>query len=82
MITHPLPPGTPVRHVAQEWAREATAEVVHADGPDADGHYEYTVVAGQDFSRRLGFDNVMDRVEGWSSRATIAVPAAPAKEQR
>lgn len=71
---HPLQSGTPVRHVSQEWARAATAEVIDVDGPDADGFYEYRVLAGQDFSRRLGFDNVMDRVEHWSSRATIPAP--------
>lgn len=73
MISHPLPPGAPVRHINQEWAREATAEIIDWDGPDADGGYEYRVLAGQDFSRQLGFDNVMDRVAQWSSRATIPV---------
>jgi hypothetical protein len=74
MTTHPLPPGTPVRHVSQEWARTATAEVIDVNGPDARGGYEYGVLAGQDFSRPLGFDNVMDRFEQWSSRAVIAAP--------
>ena len=71
---HPLPPGTRVRHVGQQWARRiSTATVLDWTGPYADGSYEYRVRAGADFSRRLGSDNPMTRETQWSSLAVRTV---------
>jgi hypothetical protein len=73
---HPLAPGTPVRHVNQEWAREATAVIVQAHGPFLDDVYEYVVAAGVDFSRPVSQSNPMTRPAQWSSLA-VAVVEAP-----
>ncbi|MER5882686.1 hypothetical protein ABT160_02540 [Streptomyces sp. NPDC001941] len=68
MPDQPLPPGTRVRHVGQQWARAATATIRSVDGPYPDGSYEYEVTAGQDFSRRTGPDNPETRTTRWNSR--------------
>lgn len=64
---HPLPPGTRIRHVGQEWARTATATVLDWTGPYADGSYEYRVRARVDISCRTGPHNPETRETRWSS---------------
>jgi hypothetical protein len=81
-VTHPLPAGTRVTHVNQQWAigrtaPDGTAEILEARGPHNDGTWEYRVLAARDFSRRPGPDNPMDRETWWSSQATRAVEARP-----
>jgi hypothetical protein len=78
VTTIPLAVGTPVRHLGQQWAREATATITDVKGPYNDGSYEYEVLAGADFSRRLGDSNPQTRTTWWPSWATIRVP----KEQQ
>ena len=68
---HPFAPGTRVRHVSQEWAREATAVVVQAHGPFGDGSYEYEVFAGELFAEPVSQSNPMTRPTQWSSLATV-----------
>lgn len=65
----PLPVGTRVWHINQQWARSATAEITAVMGPYNDGSYEYMVLAGENFARQLGPDNPMTRVAQWSSFA-------------
>lgn len=77
-MSAPLPVGTRVVHISQEWAHSwnipnGTAEIVEVRGPYNDGSWEYRVLATQDFSRRPGPDNPMDRETWWSSLATRAV---------
>jgi hypothetical protein len=72
---HPFAPGTRVRHVNQEWAREATAVVVKAHGPFGDGSYEYEVFAGELFAEPVSESNPMTRPTQWSSLAVIVVEA-------
>jgi len=81
-VTAPLPVGTRVTHVNQQWATsivapEGTAEILEARGPYPDGSFEYLVLACRDFSRRPGPDNRMDRETWWSSNATRAIKSQP-----
>lgn len=76
-MDHPLPAGTRVRHVSQQWARAATATVRYVKGPYLDGAYEYLVTAGDDFSRRLSPTNPETRETWWASYATIAAKETP-----
>ncbi len=71
MTDHPLPVGTPVRHIGQCWARAATATITGIKGPYNDGAYEYEVLAGEDFSRRLSDTNPQTRTVWWASYATV-----------
>lgn len=75
MTNQPLPAGTHVTHINQQWANtrttpDGTAEVLEARGPLNDDSYEYLVLACRDFSRRPGPDNPMDRKTWWNSNAT------------
>lgn len=75
-----LAPGTRVRHVSQQWATEViapegTAVVVAVGLEHHDGTCEYEVLAGADFSRRVGPDNPMTRKTEWNSAAVVAVAA-------
>ncbi|MCY0917038.1 hypothetical protein OS965_02455 [Streptomyces sp. H27-G5] len=75
---HPLPVGTRVTHINQQWANahttpEGTAVIVEARGPYNDGSYEYRVLACHDFSRQPGPDNPLDRETWWSSLAVTPV---------
>jgi hypothetical protein len=74
-VSAPLPIGTRVTHVNQQWATsstapDGTAEILEADGPYPDGSWEYRVRAARDFSRLPASDNPMDRESWWSSNAT------------
>lgn len=74
-VSHPLPVGTRVTHVNQQWATsrvapEGTAEILEVRGPYNDGSWEYLVLAACYFSRRPGPDNPLDRETWWSSNAT------------
>ncbi|MGA5598360.1 hypothetical protein ACPCSE_29420 [Streptomyces cellulosae] len=71
---HPLPAGTKVYHAGQLWARnvvDGTAVIRDVLGPFHDGSYEYVVDGCQEFSRRPGPDNPMDRRTQWASYATV-----------
>lgn len=77
-MTHPLPAGTRVAHVNQQWATsrtapDGTAEILEARGPYNDGTWEYRVRACRDFSRRPGPGNPCDRETWWSSNAVRTV---------
>jgi hypothetical protein len=81
-----LPVGTRVRHAGQEWATsvlapKGTAVVVGVGHTHADGTFEYKVMAGRDFSRRIGPDNPMDRLTEWNSARVLEV-APPRYEAR
>ncbi|MFI0966970.1 hypothetical protein ACH4S8_37150 [Streptomyces sp. NPDC021080] len=74
--------GTRVRHVSQQWATsvvapKGTAVVVAVGREHHDGTCEYEVMAGQDFSRRVGPDNPMTRPAEWNSNAVKAVTTPP-----
>ncbi|UNZ20584.1 hypothetical protein [Streptomyces sp. 891-h] len=75
-MTHPLPVGTRVRHIGQQWhaACKGTATIREIEGPYSDGAYEYRVLATEDFSRRPSLDNPETRETWWASYSTI--PAA------
>ncbi|MEU9415203.1 hypothetical protein [Streptomyces sp. NPDC048272] len=82
MSDHPLPVGTRVTHVNQQWANrrtapEGTAKIVEARGPYNDGSYEYLVLACRDFSRQPGPGNRMDRETWWSSLAVQSASSQP-----
>ncbi|MEV6840273.1 hypothetical protein AB0N17_38245 [Streptomyces sp. NPDC051133] len=73
MTGHPLPIGTRVSHINQQWARslpDGTATVIGREGPWPDGSWEYQVHAARDFSRQPGPDNPESRTTGWPSWAT------------
>lgn len=81
-MTAPLPVGTRVTHINQQWANSVvaprgTAEILEARGPYNDGSYEYRVLAARDFSRRPGPDNPLVRETWWSSNATQPVRSQP-----
>lgn len=78
MADHPLPVGTHVTHVNQQWATsrvapEGTAEILEVRGPYHDGAFEYRVLAARDFSRQPGPGNPLDRETWWSSQAIRAL---------
>jgi hypothetical protein len=77
MITHPLPVGTRVRHIAQEWARTSTATITAVDGPFLGENYDYTVLATRFFADAPGPDNPETRITQWSSRATVPTEESP-----
>lgn len=71
-MPEPLPVGTAVTHVSQQWAPRilgGTAVIREVKGPYYDGSFEYLVCACRDFSRRPAADNPMDRETWWSSLA-------------
>ncbi|MEU3742927.1 hypothetical protein AB0E78_38465 [Streptomyces sp. NPDC032198] len=77
MTTHPLPIGTRVWHINQEWARslpDGTATVIDREGPWPDGAWEYEVRAARDFSRSPGPDNPESRTTWWPSWAATPSP--------
>lgn len=81
-MTAPLPAGTRIAHINQQWAISrtspgGTAEILEARGPYNDGSWEYRVLACRDFSRRPGRDNPMDRETWWNSLAVRAVGSQP-----
>lgn len=74
MTNHPLPAGTRVTHINQQWANhhttpDGTAEILEARGPYPCGTWEYKVRRCRDFSRRPGPDNPMDAETWWTSPA-------------
>ncbi|MFD8654972.1 hypothetical protein [Streptomyces mirabilis] len=78
--------GTRVRHVSQEWATatvapQGTAVVLAVGREHHDGTCEYEVMAGEDFSRRIGEGNPMTRKTEWNSNATRFVANPPAEER-
>lgn len=78
MTDRPLPVGTRVTHISQQWATsrtapEGTGKILEADGPYPDGSWEYRVLAARDFSRRPGPDNPLERETWWSSNATRTI---------
>lgn len=63
--------GDRVFHVGQEWARSligGTAKITGVE--ETRWGFEYTVLAGEDFSRHTGPDNPEVRVAQWSSQMT------------
>jgi hypothetical protein len=79
--------GTRVRHVSQQWATrtvapKGTAVVVAVGREHHDGTCEYEVLAGEEFSRRVGEDNLMTRNTEWNSNAVVFVSAPPAPMTR
>jgi hypothetical protein len=81
---HPLPVGARVYHVGQLWARGldgGTAVIVEVAGPYRDGAYEYVVDACQEFSRRPGPDNPMDRRTQWASYMTQPAYVRPSVDE-
>ncbi|MFI6088484.1 hypothetical protein [Streptomyces sp. NPDC051218] len=72
MTTHPLPIGTRVSHINQQWAHslpDGTATIVDRKGPWPDGAWEYQVLAARDFSRCPGPGNPESRTTWWPSWA-------------
>ncbi|GHE09203.1 hypothetical protein [Streptomyces alanosinicus] len=70
---HPLPNGTRVTHINQEWARRlpgGTATILDRQGPWPDGSWEYLVRTTGDFSRQPSPDNPESRTTWWPSYAT------------
>ncbi|THA72499.1 hypothetical protein E6R60_26580 [Streptomyces sp. A0642] len=68
----PYAVGTRICHAAQQWATptvapKGTAVVVGVGREYNDGTREYTVMIGEDFSRRLGPDNPMTHRTEWNS---------------
>lgn len=82
---HPYPVGSRIRHVNQEWATGDmwTAETTGSIGPYPDGSWEYTVLAGEWFARRLDAEyNPMTRPAQWSSLAvTLVALPGPMEEE-
>lgn len=77
MTAHPLPIGTRVSHLNQQWARSlpgGTATVLDREGPWPDGSWEYQVRAARDFSRQPGPDNPESRTTWWPSWVTTPSP--------
>lgn len=76
---HPLPVGTRVRHIGQQWShaiRVGTGNIIGSKGPYHDGAYEYLVRTTKDFSRRSSDDNPETSERWWASYATVPATAA------
>ncbi len=76
---HPLPVGTRVHSLGQQWAaaRKGTATITAIKGPWPDGSYEYEVLTGVDFSRAPGPNNPQTRTTRWASYNTIPAEETP-----
>lgn len=78
-LEHPVPAGTSVYHVNQEWARDlpgGTAVVVEAHGPGPDGTWVYEVLACMEFALRPSDTNPQLRPARWPGAALrLAAPA-------
>lgn len=67
---HPLAMGTRVYHQSQQWHRAhmgGTGTIVGIYGPRGDESFDYRVMTGVDFSRRIGPNNPEDRLTDWDS---------------
>lgn len=75
MPEHPMPNGTRVRHISQEYPRafsKGTGNIVAAKGPYSDGAYEY-LVRTHDITLAPESDSPETVETWWASYATAPV---------